>query len=395
MKSADRVIKILHVIKDLEIGGTENLLSKLVRQLELDFDKIENQILVLGTSSGASGEYLAMMRRPPIFLDFPGRYRDPLASLPCILKIRRLIRDLRPDIIHSYLWNADFFVCLARLGLDVAHVAHVVDRRGNRNSGRLLGRFKTRLTGFLHRKLGTRFVAVSEACREHAIQQYRVAPERILTAHNGISLDEFEVTRHSSNAEEPIVVGAISNFKPEKGHRYLIEAMQLVKDSFPQMRLLIAGEGRSRLHFEALTASLGLEDRISFVGRVASAAEFYKCLDFFVIPSDSAEGLPTTILEAMASGLPVVATDVGGAGEAVRSGMEGFLVPPSDSVALARALVALGSDRRLIARMSVAGLARVEERFTINRMTKLIVDHMYRPIYFRLIPSSPVIHHPP
>lgn len=379
-EKADCGIVVLHVIKDLGLGGTQHLLAKHVRQLAKDYPDWRSLVVVLGRESDAYAEYIERLPPGVRFLGFDGRYRNPVASVRCVLALRRCIKELNPSIVHSYLWNSDVFAQLARMGTRVPQLAHVVDRRMDRNASRLPARWKARFTGWLHRRGGTAMVAVSEACRTHVLEHLQICPERVLTAHNGIPTGEFEVPGRLPPVRGAVIAGTISNFKAEKGHSYLIEAMRLILDAGVPMHLKIAGDGRARHEMESLAESLGVRSRIDFIGRVPSAAEFYSQIDLFVIPSIYAEGLPTTILEAMAASLPVVSTDVGGAVEAVRDGREGLLVRPRDARALADALIALANDPDCLRAMGEAGYRRVKDGFTIEAMTRTIVENAYRPL---------------
>lgn len=370
-------------MNDLALGGTEHLLARHVQQLSKDYPEISNEVVALGREDMAYGEYLAMLPVTPQFLGYSGRYRNPAASLRCIRQLRRVIRKASPDVIHTYLWNADVFGVLARRGLGAPHLAHVVDRRGNRGASRWTARGKTYFTGWLHRQYGTRFVAVSDACSAHAKRNLLITADSIVTAHNGIPVEAFSVASRHVAEDRPVVVGTMSNLHVEKGHRYLLEAfVRLVATQVP-VSLRIAGSGRRQGELEHMADNLGIAEFVEFDGRVPSAADFYRDIDLFVVPSIYAEGLPTTILEAMAAQLPIVATDVGGASEAIRNGNEGWIVTPRDGTALAAAILSLVQDRTLMRRMGEAGYRRVCARFTVAQMTRTIVETCYGPLLQR------------
>nr|VFJ56853.1 MAG: Glycosyltransferase involved in cell wall bisynthesis [Candidatus Kentron sp. FM]VFJ57185.1 MAG: Glycosyltransferase involved in cell wall bisynthesis [Candidatus Kentron sp. FM]VFK17587.1 MAG: Glycosyltransferase involved in cell wall bisynthesis [Candidatus Kentron sp. FM] len=378
-----REIRIVHVINNLGVGGTEHLFAKHIRRLTEHYPAFSNRIVVLGREETAHGEYLAMLPVRPVFLGFHGRYRNLPASWRCIGQLRRLLYRAAPDLVHSYLWNADVFTAIAKMGLAIPQVAHIVDRRGDRNARRSMTRWRTRLTGRLLRREGNRFVAVSRASAEHARRQLLLPEGDIVTAHNGIPVEQFSAPeRAGAGDRRRLVVGTLSNLSEEKGHRYLIEAFGRLAQGNDTMDLEIAGgdRGTARTELEGMVKRLGLSGRIEFLGRVASAADFYRNIDLFVVPSLYAEGLPTTILEAMAARLPVVVTDVGGASEAIRDGIEGIIVPARDPAALATAMGRLGEapERRLA--MGEAGLRRVKNDFTIEAMTRTIVERVYRPM---------------
>jgi glycosyltransferase involved in cell wall biosynthesis len=147
-----------------------------------------------------------------------------------------------------------------------------------------------------------------------------------------------------------------------------------------EVRFRMAGTGPTLPELQARVRVLGLEDRIEFAGAVPSASEFCRGLDAFVVPSIDAEGLPTTILEAMATGLPIIVTEVGGAVEVVENGRHGLIVPPRDAGALARAIRWLVDHPEDARRLGEAGRQHVRAHFTVERMTRTIVEQVYRPL---------------
>jgi glycosyltransferase involved in cell wall biosynthesis len=134
--------------------------------------------------------------------------------------------------------------------------------------------------------------------------------------------------------------------------------------------LLVAGEGSLREPLQQLAAELGIGGRVQFPGLVPDVPEFLRSVAVSVLPSLAAEGLPLTILEAMATGLPVVATDVAGAGEVIEDGVSGLLVPPGDDQTLADALARLASDGALRASLGSAAVAVVRERFSFEAIAR-------------------------
>src|SRR5262245_9632637 len=142
-------MKLLHVISSLKIGGSENLLVNHVQQMQNRKFALENYVCVLGSRKFAADDYLDRLSVPTRFLNLPSDYRNPESMLSYVRAIRSVIKEVQPDIIHSYLWTSDVFTSLASVGLRVGRVAHVLDRRGNRNADRSVERWKTRLTGLL------------------------------------------------------------------------------------------------------------------------------------------------------------------------------------------------------------------------------------------------------
>jgi glycosyltransferase involved in cell wall biosynthesis len=158
------------------------------------------------------------------------------------------------------------------------------------------------------------------------------------------------------------LVGIVARLRPEKDHATLVRAFARLADARPDVRLALLGDGECEAAVRALAASLGVADRVHFVGHVAAAARAQHALDVSVLSSLN-EGFPNAVLEAMAAARPVVATDVGGVRDAITDGETGWLVPPADPAAMAAALARAVDDPAAAGRVGMAGRAVVERRF--------------------------------
>ena len=174
------------------------------------------------------------------------------------------------------------------------------------------------------------------------------------------------------------MVGSLGRLHPQKGFSDLLTAFAQVRQRIPSVRLFVAGDGELRDDLEAQARSLGMAAVVTFAGVRADVSEVLAALDVFVLPS-LWEGMPNAVLEAMASGLPVVATAVGGTPEVVVDGVTGLLVPPQDPGALAQAIGHLLRDPDLRRRMGRAGRRRVEEHFDV-RETVRQVESLYETL---------------
>jgi glycosyltransferase involved in cell wall biosynthesis len=203
-------------------------------------------------------------------------------------------------------------------------------------------------------------------------------PGRVTVIHN--SVDPFSLRAEATAGERPAapkggpLVGTLGRLEPVKGLDVLLDAVPLVAEAVPGARFLLAGGGPER---EALAARVAsdpvLSERVTLLGFVPSAPAFLGMLDCYCLPSRS-EGFNTTILEAMALDVPVVATDVGGTREAVFDGETGRLVPSADPAALSAALIGLLADEASRLRMAEAGRALVEAEFTVARMVERTLE---------------------
>ena len=354
----------------------------MLRQLYRD---IESSVCVLASQELAHQPFLDAIDGATAFLNCRPQFTCSLDAYRCVRALRATISRCQPDLVHTYLWSSDIHSILALRGMDIGHVAHIVDRRADRHTKRIRTRLKVAGSSHLYRNCRTRFVAVSEACRQHAIEHYRIPSSRIVVAHNGICVHDFDVgldINRSQMRGKPVVVGTMSCFREEKGHRYLLLALRELRQLAGAVVLRIAGSGRTSDavdEYRQMAKDFGVDHMVEFIGRADSARDFYAGIDVFVVPSISSEGLPTTILEAMAARLPVLATDVGGAVEAVRDGIDGLIVPARDPAALARGIEKLmhAPDRTS---MGEAGHDRVARFFSLEQMTRTIVEDVYRPV---------------
>jgi glycosyltransferase involved in cell wall biosynthesis len=202
-----------------------------------------------------------------------------------------------------------------------------------------------------------------------------IPPSRTVTVHEGIDV-EHAAAAERVNLHEALwlphhapVVGNVAALVPHKGQRYLIEAAHLVVQEVPDARFVILGEGELREQLQRQVHEHRLEKHVLLPGFRTDVLGCIKGFDLFVMSSVT-EGLGTSLLDAMACGRPIVATRAGGIPEIVEDGVNGALVPPRDAASLAAAIVRALKDEGWRRRMGEAGLARVRERFTVDRMVE-------------------------
>lgn len=216
-----------------------------------------------------------------------------------------------------------------------------------------------------------RYIAVSNAVKDNLCNNLKVKESKVRIVYNGIRLRDFDRSPDAQLREEltggrdlPLALTP-ARLHPQKGHTYLLEAAALVPDAI----FVLAGDGPERQLLEDQSRSLGLEDRVRFLGQRRDIPRLLATCDLFVLPS-LYEGMPLSVLEAMAAGKPVIATAIGGTDELVVHGTTGLLVPPRDAVALAEAIRVLLSDRLLAARLCKAGRERAYRMFSADAMAK-------------------------
>jgi glycosyltransferase involved in cell wall biosynthesis len=289
-------------------------------------------------------------------------------SLPSLLRLRRALRGA--DLVHTHgLFGVNVLGRVAGRLVGARVLSHMhIENTFRPGFGRALQVRLDNLTAWLC----FRIVAVSDATRATLLAQGYPA-QRVVTVHNGIDRGPAAPERPAGVPADVPLVGEVARLCEVKGQRELIRAVARLDGVW----VVLAGDdieqgGAFRRGLEAEAARVGVADRIVFTGYRADVDELLAALDIFVLPS-SAEGLPMTILEAMAQGTPVVATSVGGTPELVGADT-GVLVPPGDVDALVEALRDLLADPARADRLAAAGRRRVETEFSAAAMAERVLE---------------------
>jgi glycosyltransferase involved in cell wall biosynthesis len=349
-------MRILHLIPDLGLGGAQRMLT--YAATAMDRDRYSVQVAHWGEASAFQTE-LECLGVPVIRLE-PGD-----SSLFGLARtFGRQVRRLRPDVVHTHLFDADLIGILTARALGIRCCCSTIHSFSFFSTPRHRWRYR-----LLLQPLVRRFFAVSRALAEFLVRECRLPASRIRVVVNGVDTARFAPAANAAPRSAPgPTVGVLTRLDARKGLPYLIQAMAQIRSDLSDARLLIGGDGEDRSALQRQARSLGLTERVEFVGAVSEPATFYRQLDLFVLPSlDEALGL--VLLEAMASGLPVVGTRVGGIPEILEDGAQGLLVAPADSRALAGAIRALWSDP--LRRSRMGEMARQQAlRFDIGRTAK-------------------------
>ncbi len=296
---------------------------------------------------------------------FPVRTRGEV-DLGACRRIRRLIGRHGVDLLHAHTSHAHSLAFWASLGLPVRRlVTRRVDYSIFRHSF-------LRLSGFKYRRMAHHYIAISGRIREVLIGD-GIPAGRISVVPSGVDPARFESAPGDAVAAEfrlrprdRVVINA-GQLVGIKGQRYLVRAIPRVLEKVPDARFFIIGGGPLQTELSALAHSLGLSDRLVLTGFRPDVGAFYRAADLFVMSSTS-EGLGTAVLDAMALGIPVVASRAGGIPEAVADGVNGRLVPPADPEALAAGIIELLTDAEKAERYGQAGRERVLREFSVGSM---------------------------
>ncbi len=343
-----RPISVLHVIARLNVGGPALqviLLAARMRPPDFTTTVVSGRV---GPHEGDMSYLADTYGITPIYISELGRELSPLRDVITLVKLWRLMRRLRPDVVHTHTAKAGF------VGRTAAWLARVPVRVHTFHGHVFHGYFGPRKTAFflwlerLTARLTDRLVAVSPLLKEELSTLYRVAPaDKIVVAPEGPDLSRYiELPRHQGQfraqyglpADAPLV-GIVGRLVPIKNHALFLQAAQRVRQALPGARFAIIGDGELRQALQAQAQALGLADALIFTGFLRDLCPAYSDLDLLVISSDN-EGAPVSITEALAAGVPVVATAVGGVPDLLDGGRFGTLVPPGDADALAAAMIA-------------------------------------------------------
>jgi glycosyltransferase involved in cell wall biosynthesis len=303
------------------------------------------------------------------------------ADVAAAYKLARLIRKREFDVVHMHTSHAHTIGCLAsalaRRGVRV--VTRRVDFRPIKNV----------FSNFKYRWGVHKYVAISNAIKQ-VMTDDGIAADRIAVVHSGIDISRFDSVRarpelrseFQPDSSQP-VIGNVAHMADHKGQRYLIEAVPDVLREFPAAKFVIVGDGELRSDLEARAARLGIEDSVVFAGFRNDVPEILRVFDVFVM-SSYLEGLCTSIMDAMATGIPVVASDAGGIPEIVQNEVNGLLVPARKPSTLAEAILRMLNNPKEAAKFARAGRRTVEEKFTVDTMVEGNI-----PVYDELLKVTP------
>ncbi|HLI78326.1 MAG TPA: glycosyltransferase family 4 protein, partial [Acidobacteriaceae bacterium] len=205
-----------------------------------------------------------------------------------------------------------------------------------------------------------------------------VPSARVHVVYNG--LDMVPYADNAARQKGPLAITTIGNIRQVKGHDIFVQAAAIVHAAYPEVCFTVAGEVLEPeyfAHLQQLVDHLGLRENFVFLGKITDLHAHLQTAAIFVLPSRS-EGFSNALIEAMAAGLPCVATDVGGNAEAISHGENGLIVPPEDAPALAGAMLSLLQDTSFAANLSIAARRTVERQFTADAMVRNLVDRFRR-----------------
>jgi glycosyltransferase involved in cell wall biosynthesis len=344
-KPACRRLKIVHIISSLKGGGMEHFVVRLAQAQR----RAGHDAVVLALQGG-------VLERTCLDTGLPLTILGGNNKVGRVVRAGMFFAGLRPDVAHAHNPTSLHYAVLGKqvCGSRVVMTDHAQTRGVSRAATR---REAANLDAT---------AAVSAATlREPSVSG---GSGLRVVIHNGIQLpgrarDRDELREELGLADQPTAI-MVAGMDPVKGHTFFLDAISQIRSHGVDLVALIVGDGAERARIQKNADNLGLPDTaVRFLGYRSDVGDLLNASDLLVLPSLN-EGLPICLLEAMAHGLPVVATSVGGTPELVVDGETGILVPPADSTELARAIEAVITDRRMMDKFGAAGLERVNSLFT-------------------------------
>jgi len=371
-------VKVLQLISSGGYYGTENMLLNLCASQEQS--GCQNSLLLFYNVHVPNVEFYERARRRGLsvrMVHCKGR-----ADWRAVRQIEEYIQEDAVDLVHTHGYKADLYGYLAawRCHKPVVATCH------NWVGGTAALGIYNHLDRMVLKKFNA-LAAVSDAVA-HRLLAFGVPTEKIKTIANGIDVTAFERAQPLPllKAEDGTVVGIVARLDLQKGFEYLLRAARDLCKTTPDLKIVIVGEGPDREKIEEMIEQYGLQSNVILAGQQSNMPAVYAAMDIFVLPSLN-EGLPMTVLEAMAASKPVIATKVGAIGSVIKDGENGLLVNAKDSEGLRNAIASLLSDPERRQRLGDQAHAWVSQNYTSEAMA-LKYREMYEEVLGKPAPSA-------
>ena len=356
---SDEPLRIVQLIAPSKIAGAERSTVSLCRGLTARGHDVSLLVKysheLLETAQGEGVDARSMR--------FAGKL-----NLLAVGRLARWFRAHHVDVVATQLSTASLWGTLAARYLGVPSVATV--------------RALNSKTCYVY---ADRIITVSGAVKDHLVEQ-GVEASKIRVVYNGVDLSKFVPPPNRERAKravdvprDALVVGVVAHLTAKKGHRWFLDAVAPMFETFPTLQVLFLGEGEERANLKRQVAALKLEERVIFAGFHPDVVPWMSAMDVLVLPPISKEGFGRVLVEAGAMSVPVIGTDVGGIGEVIVAGETGFVVAPGDASALQTALCALLDDAELREKMGARGRERALREFSQERMVEQ-TERVYREL---------------
>jgi len=360
--------RILYVIDGIEFGGGERVFAQLLNGLPED--RFEPYL-----ASAPNDAFLKNIKSKNLVF-YPVDFSNRFNPLP-LMRLYRIVKSQRIDIVHSQGARADFF---ARIAAKLAKVPIIISTVQMLVEGYNVGYLKRFLYQTFDRfseRFVDYFLVVSSVLKENMIEVHGIPPDKIIKIYNGIETDyykpvgneemRYKIRREFAVNDSDILIASLGRLVWQKGFEYFLHAIPEILREIPDARFILVGDGPLRPELERLAVELGEGDKIIFAGYRSDVRDVLAALDIVVIPS-VLEGFPMITLEAMAMAKPIVAAKIDGITEQITDGINGILIPPKDSSAIAQAIIRLINDRESGKKLGLAARKKVEQEFSVEKM---------------------------
>ena len=362
-------MKIIQLIQKPQLRGAEIFASQLSNHLV----EKGNQVLIISIFEGDAN---LPINGPVLHLDRPpgNRFYDYKAWK----KFSRIIQDFRPDIIQANAADTLKFAISSKLFF--AWKVPVVFRNANKMGDFITSKIKWSINNFFLSRVAS-VISVSNECRRDFIETFKFREDKVVTIEIGVEMRNIEQvpTDLKNIFEKGPVITHIGSFVPEKNHLGVIRIFQKVLQKHQNAQLLLIGKGILEEKVRSEVKNLNLEKPVHFIGYRQDVLEILKGSGAFVLPS-LIEGLPGVILEAMYCGTPVVAYEVGGVGEVVKSGSTGWLIQKGDEDGFSDALIQALDDGPVVQNIIVNSDALVQKRFMNHAIAERFFSHYLKVV---------------
>lgn len=364
------MMNILCVFATMPVGGAEMLWLNVLRKL--DRDRFNPITCCIG-EKGSVGGIIENMGFEVISL---GRMQSKKFDIGAILGIRDIIKGRNIDILHAHMYHAGLYGRLAALAAGGRRPKSVLSVHN------IYPKVKTHRS-LVNRALNTftsRIIAVSEPVAEDVLKHDHADPRKVIVLQNGVDIDRHDLTFGKEVAKKRLglkssdfVLGSVGRLAESKGHNYMLEALSIINKSGYGFKLLIAGSGPLEKSLREESAALGLSEDAILLGERHDIPEIYRAMDLYLM-SSLWEGAPLALADAMAAGLPSVATSVGGMPEQLNYGECGIIVPPKDPEAMANAVIGLYKNKDKMASLAEKARKRALDKYSSEAMVRKLED---------------------
>ena len=367
-------IQTIHVIYRLDTGGLQNGIVNLVNNM--DTSKFENIICCLTQG----GDFEKRLNKN---IKVSKMFKKPGNDYQLYIKLIKYLKEIKPTIVHTRNWAGMDGIIAAKM----ARVPIIIHGEHGFEIADLISQNRKRkfIRKLVLSTMVDKIVTVSKNLKNRLINEIKIKPEKIIHIPNGVDTNKFNIYRKEFTRKkfgfkkEDFIIGIVARLDPIKNHKTLFFAFKEIVKNYPQVKLIIVGDGPLREELKEKSYQLGIKNKVIFMGERDNVPEILKTFDIFVLPSLN-EGMSNTILEAMATGIPVIASNVGGNPELVIDGRTGFLFSPNDVESLVQKIKTYILHPELKQKHGYNARKRVEEKFSLDQMVR-----RYEELYLELV----------